>query len=150
LISAELKTGWDGEPVLNRLLIYTFPFLLLVMEWLLRISLQVDSKEFVAPTIAAAALGLLLPLTGRKKRYFQLKKVTRVQLEALKVDLVPRSERILIEIVWIAVLVSLIVWASCLVFACKPDDNPVRIAPVYYGLVSYFVAVVFSEIKEIV
>jgi hypothetical protein len=120
------------------------------MEWLQRISLQVDSKEFVPPTIAAAALGLLLPLTGRKRRHFHLKKVTQVQVEALKVDLVLRSERILIEIVWIVVLLSLVVWASCLVFACKPDVNPIRIVPVYYGLVSYFVAVIFSEIKEIV
>jgi hypothetical protein len=132
----------------NRILIYTFPFFLIAMEWLLRISLRVDSREFVGPTIAAAALGLLLPLTGLKNREFALSDGVKRQIEALKAEIVPKRDRILIDIVWLTILASLAIWGGCLVFACKPEQNPLNISPVYYGLVSYFVAVIFSEIRE--
>ena len=132
----------------NRVLIYTFPFFLLVMEWLLRVSLAIDSREFVGPTIAAAALGLLLPLTGLKNREFALSDRTKRQIEALNAVVVPKRERILIDIVWLTILGSLVIWGCCLVFACKPDHNPTKISPVYYGLGSYFIAVIFSEIRE--
>jgi hypothetical protein len=132
----------------NRVLIYTFPFFLLVMEWLLRISLQIDSREFVGPTIAAAALGLLLPLTGLKNREFALSEGTKRQIEALNAVIVPKRERILVDIVWLTILLSLAVWGGCLVFACKPEQNPIKVSPVYYGLASYFIAVIFSEIRE--
>jgi hypothetical protein len=132
----------------NRILIYAFPFFLALMEWLLRISLRVDSKEFVGPTIAAAALGLLLPLTGIKNRDFALSEPTRRQIEALKAVIVPKRERILVDIVWIVILTSLATWGACLVFACKPDINPLHVSPFYYALGTYFLAVIFSEIRE--
>jgi hypothetical protein len=132
----------------NRALIYTFPFFLVLMEWLLRTSLRVDSREFVGPTIAAAALGLLLPLTGLKNREFALSDKTRRQIDALKAVIVPKRERILIDVVWLTILASLATWGCCLVFACKPEQNPIKVPPIYYSLVSYFVAVIFCEIKE--
>lgn len=120
------------------------------MEWLLRASLQVNSAEFVAPTIAAAGLGLLLPLTGQKNRESSLPELLRAQVAALKLEFIPKRERILIQIVWIFVFVSLAVWACCLVFACKPQQNPLNVAPVFYGLGNYFLAVLFAEVKEVV
>jgi hypothetical protein len=134
--------------MVNRVLIYTFPFFLLVMEWLLRVSMQIDSREFVGPTIAAAALGLLLPLTAFKNRDDELSADTKAELDALKGEFVPRREKRLVEIVWLSIIVCLAVWGCCLVFACKPEHNPINISPVYYSLASYFVAVIFSEIRE--
>lgn len=118
------------------------------MEWLLRISMQIDSRKFVAPTVASAALGLLLPLTAPKSRELPLSEETRKQLDALKIDPVPRRERILADIVWLIVILSLGAWASCLVFACKPTQNPLNVTPIYYALATHFVAVIFSEIRE--
>jgi hypothetical protein len=134
--------------MLNRILIYTFPFFLLAMEWLLRISLAIDSRDFIPPTIVAAALGLLLPLTGYKNREFALSDSTKRQIEALHAVVVPKRERRLIDIVWLTILISLAVWGCCLVFACKPEHNPIKLSPVYYGLATYFIAVIFSEIRE--
>jgi hypothetical protein len=139
-------SGWIRMS--NRVLIYTFPFFLALMEWLLRTSLRVESKEFVGPTIAAAALGLLLPLTGLKNHEFALSDSTRRQVDALKAVIVPKRERILVDIVWIVILGSLATWGACLVFACKPDSNPLHVSPIYYALGTYFLAVIFSEIRE--
>jgi hypothetical protein len=132
----------------NRALIYAFPFFLLLMEWLLRVSLTVNSQEFVAPTIAAAGLGLLIPLTGFKRREVKIPDDTKRQIDALGWVLVPKRERHLIDFVWLAVLVALGGWASCLVFACKPQANPMRVAPFWYAMAVYFLAVIFSELKE--
>jgi hypothetical protein len=71
------------------------PFLLL-MEWLLRISMKTNSREFfVAPTIASAALGLLVVLTSPKSRQFPLSQATERRLEVLKIDPVLKRARIL-------------------------------------------------------
>jgi hypothetical protein len=132
----------------NRVLIYTFPFFLLVMEWLLRVSLAIDSRDFIGPTIAAAALGLLLPLTGLKNREFALSDGTKRQIKALNAVVVPKRERLLGDIIWLTILGSLTIWGCCLVFACKPEHNPIKVSPVYYALANYFIAVIFSEIRE--
>jgi len=47
-------------------LIYGFPLLLLLFEWGLRSLLAVDSWGFTGPTLAAAGLSFLVPLTKPK------------------------------------------------------------------------------------
>jgi hypothetical protein len=48
---------------LYRFLIYFFPFPLLVIEWLIRMSFgNTDTTAFVGPSLCSAALALLLPV----------------------------------------------------------------------------------------
>jgi hypothetical protein len=134
----------------NRALIYLFPFILTILEWLLRKGLQTDSSEFVAPTIAAAALGLLISLTGIRRKDDAVSKMTLSLLGAIDMELTPKRQRILVEIVWIVFFFSLVIWVGCLVFECRPAANPWRVSPFWWSMGSYFVAVIFSELKEIV
>nr|WP_315395756.1 hypothetical protein [uncultured Duganella sp.] len=47
-----------------RILTWLFPWLMSVLEFLLRASAgQPDAWEFIGPTVGAAALGMMLPLT---------------------------------------------------------------------------------------
>ena len=134
----------------NRVLIYTFPFFLVLMEWLLRVAVTVNSKEFIAPTIAAAGLGLLLPLTAPKNRAMALSETTLRELEATRVVIIPKRERVLIDVVWVLIFLALGAWAVCLVFACKPDADTLKLPHVLYGFVNYGLGVLCSEIKEFV
>jgi hypothetical protein len=134
----------------QRVLIYLFPFILALMEWLLRHGIQVNSAEFLAPTIASAALGLLIPLTGIKNRTFALDETTRRQIESLKAVIVPKRERLMINVVWIIILLSLALWGCCLVFTCKPESNPIKLSPLWYASAAYFIALICSEIREAV
>jgi hypothetical protein len=132
--------------MLNRVLIYAFPFILLVIEWVLRVSLVIDSREFVGPTIAAAALGLLLPLTGLKQR--EHSEDAKRFLSTVNAVLVPKWEQRLIQVVWLFILATLALWACCVVFAFKPERNLTGLSPVYCAMAAYFVAVIASEIRE--
>ena len=52
--------------MIKRILVYGFPFFLVLLERILRDLFQLDSKAFIGPAIASAGVVLLLPLIAPK------------------------------------------------------------------------------------
>jgi hypothetical protein len=46
----------------DRALSYLYPIFLLALEWFLRLAFQLNTQEFVGPTLAATSVGLVIPL----------------------------------------------------------------------------------------
>jgi hypothetical protein len=132
----------------NRVLIYGFPLFLWFMEWLLRLPLQNGPTDFLAPTIAAAGLGLLLPLTAQSDWQAELKKVTVREIGILKLVVKKMGhERLFIESVWVGILVSVAAWAICVVTTCRPELLPFKWPHIYSAVGIYTLAVALGEIK---
>lgn len=46
----------------DRALSYLYPIFLLALEWFLRLAFQLNTQEFIGPTLAATSVGLVIPL----------------------------------------------------------------------------------------
>ncbi len=95
--------------------IYLGPILLAVLEWLVRVLLNVgDPKEFIGPTIAAAAIALILPLTVL--RTLKTKGGGYAQVLEAEANFV----------FWLSFLIAfmVILWAVDLCLALKPESLP--------------------------
>ena len=102
---------------MHAILIYGFPLILLLFEWGLRSLLVVDSSGFTGPTLAAAGLSFLVPLTKPKTLNIQ---VTGAQ----NVVVTSKADNQFVAATWILVLAFL-----------------------FYLLVSFFCALNKSNIK---
>lgn len=138
--------------MIKRVLIYGFPFFLLLIEALFRAALKLDTHAFMGPTIAAVGVGFLLPLIIPKPRQFSLSESVREEIAEHGITIIPTAEQRLIDVVWIFIFLLTSSWVGSLyVSSTQPDllwfDMK---AYLILGFVNYFVGVLFCELKGVV
>jgi hypothetical protein len=132
--------------MLTRILAYGFAFFLLFLEWLLRKLANIDSHEFMGPTLAAAGVGFLVPLTTAKNKLSTLPTSTQLQLNGYYV--ISSREQIFVDLSRMFLFVLVASWAYDLFLVCTRSAGFLGLSPVVLGLITYFVAVVLAEVKE--
>jgi len=130
----------------SRISSYSFPFFLIGLEWVIRSriadSSQVDTHEFLAPTLAAVAISILIPCTSLRKRTIRLADPTIV--------VISKREEVYASTMWLMILALTSVWAYTLRLSClHVSYGFFRHDTLFYGLISYFVAIIFSELREV-
>ena len=125
------------------LLIYGFPIILLVFEWGLRYLLKVDTHGFIGPTLAAAGLSFLVPLTKPKA-------LTIATGSSGVVMVTPRREFEFIAFIWMLVLAYLFVWAAtCVISVAHPQSTYVGYSiHSEIGAAAYVVSLAMTFLKE--
>jgi len=124
-------------------LICGFPLILLSFEWGLRTIIGVDSWGFTGPTLAAAALSLLVPLAKPKV-------IVGDPPAPRGTILVSSSDQAFVGIVWTLVLAFLFVWAvACFYSLRHPNDVVYGVSThLAIGLGSYSVSLIMTVVKE--
>ena len=122
------------------LLSYCFPIMLVPFEWGLKLILKEDSTSFFGPTIAAAGLSFMVPLTEPKR------------LRALKSAeiVIPPNDNRFIPILWILIILSLFAWAASCYFSLKLPSVTVLNLPCHLaiGAVVYALSIVLTYVKR--
>lgn len=141
-----------------RFLMYLFPFILSGLEWMTRHDLNpTDNSEFIGPTLAAAALGLAIPLispTENPKLLMELDPsvIALLQNKPIKIR-DPREEK-LISTMWVIIMVGIVFWDVSLHLALGKD---VLMFPhevlwfstsTWIGIFLYAVILLCTEVKE--
>lgn len=100
-----------------QILIYGFPLMLLGFEWGLRTLLIVDSQGFIGPTLAAAGLSYLVPLTKPKVVSMNIPEHPGAMATSRS------DQEILIPLVFILIFLFLFAWTlTCYVSIKHPND----------------------------
>jgi len=124
-------------------LIYGFPLVLLLFEWGLRSLLTVDSWGFTGPTLAAAGLSFLVPLTKPK--------ILNVAVpNAPNAVAISKDDNEFIALVWLLILAFLFVWSGACYASIKyPDHRVLGVSThLFVGGVAYLISLVMIFIKE--
>ena len=120
-----------------KVLVYGFPLLLLVFEWGLRTVMHVDSSGFTGPTLAAAGLSFLMPLTKLKTKLIDIPGGDPVLVMS-------RADEQLVGLIWLLVLSSLFAWAfSCYLSVARPALN-------FYGTPGHFLVGLTTYVLSLV
>jgi hypothetical protein len=129
---------------MHYVLIYGFPVILILFEWGLRTITKVDSFCFVGPTLTAAALTFLIPLTKPKS----IKTITENGIECF---VTPKRDIGFINIVIIFVLIQMFAWAASCFLSLKDPKLTIWGIPVALhfciGITMYFVSIIMVVIK---
>lgn len=136
---------------MHTVLVYGFPLLLLLFEWGLRAGLKVDASGFMGPTLAAAALSVLLPLTKPVVRKLDgFDSLSLGNHFSSSVVLTSRFDINFIAFIWVLFLLTLFGWAAACYFSLvSPNDTTLYFATHNtIGGCAYMVSVVMTSIKE--
>ena len=138
--------------MVKRILIYIFPFFLLVIEAILRAILSLDTKTFVGPTLAAVGIGFVIPLIKPRQRDYNIRPDLKATLIKEGFLLISKRVEIFIDFVWLFTFIFTGCWACTLYLSNKLPDYYWLGIPAYLflGLLCYFGGVVFSEIREVI
>lgn len=133
-----------------RLLAYFFPFILIAIEYGLRLALKTDTAGFVGPTLATAAAGLLVPALALKSQTAALSPEFQKELANLKATVRSSTDELLVAVSLFLLLVFIAAWVWTLILAERKDTVTILYfdRPVFIGLVCYMVSVVVAELKE--
>jgi hypothetical protein len=116
--------------------------MLVPFEWGLKLILEEDSTSFFGPTIAAAGLSFMVPLTEPKRRR---------ALPNGEIVISPNDNRF-IPILWILIILSLFAWAASCYFSLKLPSVTLLSLPCHLaiGVVVYALSIVLTYVKRIV
>lgn len=135
---------------MHRLLAYLLPFILIAIEYVLRLALKTDTAGFVGPTLATAAAGQLVPAITLKSKVGNLSPDLQQEVGKLKITVRSRSDELIANVSLVLLLGCVAAWTWTLVLAEQKDAMTIFTIgrPVFIGMVCYFVAVLVSEVKE--
>ncbi len=124
-------------------LTYGFPLVLLLFEWGLRAILKVDASAFIGPTLAAAALSFLMPLTRPAEQNYGF-------IFNRQVVVTSRFDSNFIGFTWLLVLLCLFAWAASCYFSIITPDDRTFLFPTHatIGGTAYIASLVMSSLKE--
>jgi len=131
---------------MTRVLAYGFAFYLLFLEWLMRALSNIDSHDFVGPTLAAAGVGFIVPLTTAKNSLLNFSNDTQQQLNGYYA--ISKREQIAVDVLRLFLLVLTVSWAYDVYLVIKKSSGLFGISAVRLGFITYFTAVILSEVKE--
>lgn len=128
---------------MHTVLTYGFPLVLLLFEWGLRAGLKVDASGFIGPTLAAAALSFLIPLTRPAEQRFGT-------IQSRRVIVTSRFDSNFVAFTWLLVLLCLFAWAAACYFSLvTPTEKTLWFSThVTIGGAAYIVSLVMTSFKE--
>ncbi len=128
---------------MHAILTYGFPLILLLFEWGLRAALTVDTSGFFGPTLAAAALSYLVPLTRPYEKQDSWARSRQVLVTS-------RFDASFVAFTWLLVLLCLFAWAAaCYCSLVTPADKTLGVAThISIGGGAYIISLVMTSIKE--
>jgi hypothetical protein len=136
--------------MIRRIIVYGFPFVFVLAEYVLRLLQHSEPGAFMGPTLASVGIGQLLPLVTLKDRTFMMSKSQRKDLAGY--TLVTKADETVVQMAWMFILLFTLLWVVLLYvsFQRPPDANDVLFGhgTFYYGLATYFIAVILSEVKD--
>jgi len=126
------------------------PFILVAIETCLRTALNTDTSGFVGPTLATAAVGVLLPSLAPKSRSSSLSPELQVELQNLKVSVRSKIDETMIVVSLLFLFSFIAAWVWALVLAERKVSHIFLgfDAPIWIGFVCYFAGIIIAEIKE--
>ena len=127
-----------------KILVYGFPLILLIFEWGLRSILNVDTSGFTGPTLTAAALTMLVPLSQPKKLDMPIDNVSKA------IVISKNDSEYFIPIVWIFIFAYLFLWETSCFYSIKHPLLTIIGIPTHFfiGLITYVVSLIMVVIKE--
>jgi hypothetical protein len=137
--------------MITKVLIYGFAFFLILLEWLLRSAMKLDTQSLMGTTLASVGLGLIVPLVRPKKRDLGISSKLQTELEGQGVTVMSTREKRFIEFIWLCVFIFTGGWIfTVYLSSTNPDyvwwaDIPVYL---YIGFGSYFLGVILAEMYE--
>jgi len=144
-----------GKPAI--ILSCMFPFFMMFVEWLFKIASQTGTGtgaiDFFGPSLAAAGVGFLVPLTTPKP----IAALVHIDADKIKqladagLTLRNRRDEIFCQFVWVAILIFLCAWMGSLQLSTKYPDAIFMTLPlhIWLGLFNYFIGVICACIKEV-
>jgi hypothetical protein len=130
-------------------LIYGFPFILMLFEWGFRQVIGADTLGFVGPTLAAAGVTFLVPLT--KPNQVRISEKVKNALMQKGITAVYEKDQNFIYFVYFILLISSFVWLwSCFVSMTTPNDLVFSTFPTHVGIgfINYITAIILCWYKE--
>ena len=133
----------------HAILIWGFPFYLILVEIFFRSVSQLDTTGFIGPAIATSGLSFLMPLTKPKEGTPLLTSSTIQTLKRHGLEAVPRSDQRFVPVVWATILAGFLVWLwSCSVSLTSPDARIWFVQKhVAIGMINYLAAAICAAIK---
>lgn len=133
-----------------RFLAYAMPFILVAIETCLRTALNTDTSGFVGPTLATAAVGVLLPSLAPKSKSSALSQELQAELQKLKVSVRSKADERMIVIALLFLFLFIAAWVWALVLAERKVAHLFLgfDAPIWIGFICYFAGIIIAEIKE--
>lgn len=135
---------------------YLFPFFLLTVEVILRDAFQLNTSEFIGPTLAAAGAGMVIYLVS----YHDCNILPSDIPEEVKTYLSQNDKYRLetnLSILFrnfclIVTLILTLLWIWAIILSTQSPDLMWWFFPVHYypGMASYILGAILSEVKEVV
>jgi hypothetical protein len=143
----------------DRFLSYLYPIFLLALEWFLRLAFQLDTQEFVGPTLAATSVGMVIPMISYRsakgisnslseETIQQIKK-----LEEMGAKIECGRSIVFRNFCFVVALFFTLIWVATIVISTKfPTTGNLWGWSLSYilGFACYFLGFLLSEIKEFV
>jgi hypothetical protein len=132
------------------LLIWGFPFYLIVLEMLFRGVSGLDVSNFIGPAIATAGLSFLLPLTKPKDYSGLVSTELKDAVHQVGGEIVNVNDQRLIPFVWIAILCGFLTWFWASSVSSSAPTAQFGFMPLHVavGLINYCIAALFTIVKE--
>ncbi|MEL6116267.1 hypothetical protein P0Y67_13695 [Photobacterium sp. SP02] len=129
---------------MHSIIVFGFPMILVAFEWLLRSIANIDTFGFVGPTLAAAAISFVVPLTKLKEELLEAD-----GKEWIKVS--KRDSRF-VYFVWLMLLIGLLSWFWVCTLSINSSGQSIADFPthVVVGSIMYVVSIGLCAIKEAV
>src|SRR2546423_930773 len=96
--------------MIDALIVWGFPFYLIVVEMIFRATSGQDTTGFIGPTIATAGLTSLIALTQTRERSDQLSAGTARALKERGLMAISGAEKSMVTVVWAMILLGFLVW----------------------------------------
>lgn len=134
---------------------YLFPFFLLTLEWVLRSAFQLNTQEFIGPTLAATGVGMVISLTS----YRSCKMVPENTPANIKKYILENKLRVETKLsiffknlCWTLTFILILLWIWSIILSTQSPNDILWLFPKQYypGIASFFIGFVLSEIKEVV
>lgn len=135
---------------------YFFPFFLLMVESILRDAFQLNTKEFIGPTLAATGAGMVIYLVSYHECKLLPPNLPQPVAQYLNQNDNYRLETNLSvffrSLCLIVTLALTLLWIWTIILSTQSPDLMWWIFPAHYypGAVSYMLGFILSEVKEVI
>ncbi len=129
---------------MHSIIVFGFPLFLVTFEWIFRTIANVDTFGFVGPTLAAAAISFIVPLT-------KLKEGT-IEVDGREWITVSKNDTRFVNFTWLMLLIGLLSWFWVCTLSLNSTSKTVMDFPTHViaGAIMYVISIALCAIKEVV
>ena len=131
--------------MIRRVMLFIFPFLFVLAEYVIRQVENAEAGSFIGPTLASVGIGQLFPLVVVKEHSMLVPPDKQAEF-----TMVNKLDKKVSEVAWVSIIICSLIWFVLLCVSLRREHNDVLFghSTFYYGLGTYFFAVVLSEVKD--